>query len=551
MHIASLVLGIIAIITCFIPFFGAAVALIALIIAIAAMCIKRPNNEGKGMKIAGLVLSIISLIISLLVTLVLPGVLLITNLGTDLIEDATNELSEISISFQNQLVQSYDGKTISGTEVLATCMQYQHSDTISVKIIVDKDKEFNMGKYNTKISDTVKQTLTTAKTGGVSVTVTGENTNQASYTDVASEVNVVDTYYSYTMKNESNGKLLGVIFVQKDWNKEDSGNNNQQNTGTNNNNISTNINNGHMLSTRIGTFMIFSNGAVYFEPEEGVALPKNIATYGQYSYGEFHSIQEMSDKFIGYKLNLSDIKTAYYIESHQNPYIAVLFLDNVGNLSVLNIKNDYTSYDLIKNINTNVVSVVVDDSYQTTNALILDKQGNEYLYSAGSKTCQIKQNVFQVLKTVAGELVLDLNDNLYYMPSLDSYYWSSDKLNVLSTKDFVFGTYEAAGYKTLGASPYFEGYKINISDVQSMYKIVFGNGAPNVSIILVHKDGRISEITFTESYNTDTVEVKLTKHISGYSDIVNVVPFNGFGGNYAKLLNKSGNLIEYFGVDYK
>jgi len=99
MHIASLVLGIIAIITCFIPIFGAAVSLIALIIAIAAMCIKRPNNEGKGMKIAGLVLSIIAFVISLVISGgIILGAKVIADNNEEIIQDAQETLKAADLA---------------------------------------------------------------------------------------------------------------------------------------------------------------------------------------------------------------------------------------------------------------------------------------------------------------------------------------------------------------------------------------------------------------------------------------------------------------------
>jgi len=68
MGIASLVVSIIAIILSLIPLVGLPVAIIALILAIVAMCRKKNKEVYRGLKIAGLVISIIAMAISTLVT---------------------------------------------------------------------------------------------------------------------------------------------------------------------------------------------------------------------------------------------------------------------------------------------------------------------------------------------------------------------------------------------------------------------------------------------------------------------------------------------------
>jgi len=174
----------------------------------------------------------------------------ITDKGSELIGNAAGQLSSLSHALQNQIVQSFDGKAMSGAKVLAACIQYQNSNDLSVKIIVSKDKEFNIGRHNVKIEETVKQTLTEAKEGAVNVTIIGENTSPNSLTEIQSQygVNASQIYYSYVMKNPTTGDVIGIIFVKKDWNKENTDNkdhnvqNNEQSSSNNNDNANNNTN---------------------------------------------------------------------------------------------------------------------------------------------------------------------------------------------------------------------------------------------------------------------------------------------------------------------
>ncbi|MBR5227625.1 MAG: hypothetical protein IKV94_03210 [Clostridia bacterium] len=84
MYIASLIFGIIALITSWIPFFGLAVTVISLIITIIAFCVKKPN--GKGMRIAGLVLTLIALVISGFMTY---SVFMLADANEELLKEAS------------------------------------------------------------------------------------------------------------------------------------------------------------------------------------------------------------------------------------------------------------------------------------------------------------------------------------------------------------------------------------------------------------------------------------------------------------------------------
>lgn len=92
MYIASLVLGIISLLTSWFPVFGFIISIIALIVAIIAMVKKKP--EGKGMGIAGMILSIIAVIISLIVSLAVFGsAYYLTERSEDIIDKAQTAIA--------------------------------------------------------------------------------------------------------------------------------------------------------------------------------------------------------------------------------------------------------------------------------------------------------------------------------------------------------------------------------------------------------------------------------------------------------------------------
>lgn len=154
--------------------------------------------------------------------IIISAVLLITNIGTDMINNARNQMSNISKSLQNQVTSAFDGKTVTGSEVIAACQQYENSDQLSIRIVVSNDNTFQTGKYAVTLSG--EALPTEAKAGGVQVTYTGGS----AYTELTSDtrdslsdiqatggVSGTQTYYSYVMKDKDSDTVMGVLFVRK------------------------------------------------------------------------------------------------------------------------------------------------------------------------------------------------------------------------------------------------------------------------------------------------------------------------------------------------
>lgn len=162
--------------------------------------------------------------------IIISAVLLITNLGTGLINNAQNQMSNISQALQNQVTSSYDGKTMTGADVIAACQQYENSDSISVKIVVSDTKTLQTGKYEAGLVTAV--TATAPKAGGIIVKNTGADaykTLVSTVTDSAAEVkkstladiqatggvSATQTYYSYIMKDQDSDNVMGILFIRK------------------------------------------------------------------------------------------------------------------------------------------------------------------------------------------------------------------------------------------------------------------------------------------------------------------------------------------------
>lgn len=142
----------------------------------------------------------------------------------EIIEEARDQMKKISEALKNQVMTNFDGKTVTGSEVIAVCQQYENADFISVKIYVSRDKSFQAGKYAVKLAENIP---TEPRIGGIEVEPTGSiyeelgrnttNLKKDSLSDINSEggVSGTQTYYSYTMKDKSTGTVIGVLFVKK------------------------------------------------------------------------------------------------------------------------------------------------------------------------------------------------------------------------------------------------------------------------------------------------------------------------------------------------
>ncbi|MBR6688471.1 MAG: hypothetical protein IKL68_00440 [Clostridia bacterium] len=170
--------------------------------------------------------------------IIISSVLLISNMGTNMITSAQSQLSGITKGLQNQITAAYDGKTLTGAEVIAAFQQYESSEmSIVVKVGSTTPKYGKTGKYsltegNIKVGKDSSATApgaTQSYPGGVyyvdgtytefNATTTKRTTLtelQATGTGTtALGVNASKTFYSSVIKDNITDTVIGIMFVQR------------------------------------------------------------------------------------------------------------------------------------------------------------------------------------------------------------------------------------------------------------------------------------------------------------------------------------------------
>lgn len=108
MYVASLILGLLSFILCWIPGIGTILSIVALIISIVALCKKEDQKSEKGMSIAGLILSCVSIVISIFIII---GLFIIGNFAFDSAKGILNEFKDSEfgdyISAEVKLMEKY------------------------------------------------------------------------------------------------------------------------------------------------------------------------------------------------------------------------------------------------------------------------------------------------------------------------------------------------------------------------------------------------------------------------------------------------------------
>ena len=141
---------------------------------------------------------------------------------------------------------------------------------------------------------------------------------------------------------------------------------------------------------------------------------------------------------------------------------------------------------------------------------------------------EIKQ-VTQVLQTNVGTFIIDKDGSVYYRITVDKYVGAKVELNDSSIG--TYGNYEVSDYITgldsdsdtneVIEDHKFDGYKLNLENINSAYEIQIGNGGSSEVIYFLSNDGKVNELKFDS--NGKTVDIKLSKDTSSYPNIVSVL----------------------------
>lgn len=157
------------------------------------------------------------------------------------------------------------------------------------------------------------------------------------------------------------------------------------------------------------------------------------------------------------------------------------------------------------------------------------------------------QQVTQVLQTNVGTFIIDKDGSVYYHITVDKYVGAKVELNDSSIG--TYGNYEVSDYITgldsdsdtneVIEDHKFDGYKLNLENINSAYEIQIGNGGSSEVIYFLSNDGIVNELKFDS--NGKTVDIKLSKDTSSYPNIVSVLQSSGFDAFEIILVDKDGN----------
>ena len=171
--------------------------------------------------------------------IIISAVLLIVNLGTGLVDDATSELGTMSTSLQNQILQSYDNKVLSGVQVRSAIQQYMTASDMTVVLMKNTGTsaapEYSLaatvgakqlagsgltkkGEYYEVDGDEYK-TPSGKKAGdtGASVDNITHRTSMNDFNSISNAasgvyINTSRNYKSYVLKVEKTDTIVGIVF---------------------------------------------------------------------------------------------------------------------------------------------------------------------------------------------------------------------------------------------------------------------------------------------------------------------------------------------------
>ena len=170
--------------------------------------------------------------------IIISAVLLIVNLGTGLVDDATAELGTMATTLQSQILQTYDGKIVSGTQVKAATNRYANDAALCVVLCKKGSTDIvarTGAAYVQGITGTIGGTDVTLKKDAKSVdlpllnwnvetTIGGKKVTpiRTSASDFSNSLDTTGVYintaknYNASVIRNSNDAVVGIVFQPAD-----------------------------------------------------------------------------------------------------------------------------------------------------------------------------------------------------------------------------------------------------------------------------------------------------------------------------------------------
>lgn len=154
------------------------------------------------------------------------------------------------------------------------------------------------------------------------------------------------------------------------------------------------------------------------------------------------------------------------------------------------------------------------------------------------------------ITTSVGNFIVDKDGSVYYINIQEKAVQGTvaelteKDLSILGTKkEYKNFTYTSDPLCDLKNGCPIEAYKLNLTNISSVYEVLVGNGAAGPTIILLSYDGIVHELSF--NLYVEKNQVEFTTNISKYPNIVSVVKNMQFGGHGAMLIDSNGNKYDY------
>lgn len=163
-----------------------------------------------------------------------------------------------------------------------------------------------------------------------------------------------------------------------------------------------------------------------------------------------------------------------------------------------------------------------------------------------------KTRTTQVLHGVkGGDFIVSKDGNVYFIPS------DKQKNAAEISQIGTYGEYEVDDYITgLGwdetsqkttEDHKFNGYKLNLENVVSVYNVDIGQTGDYQTFLFVEEDGTVDMLAFQLYAETKTV---FEKNVSEHPNIVSVTQSAGFGAYIAQFIDKDGNSYNFDNYKY-
>ena len=124
--------------------------------------------------------------------IIIAAVMLITGMGQNLLNKGQTQVSGISESLENDLIQQYDGKTFSGNQVRTAAVQLISRNESGLEVVIKNAKSDVVVENDTVLSNGTKLEKNTFKSGDATIDEINNKLSGKDQTSYTGEVSLTD-----------------------------------------------------------------------------------------------------------------------------------------------------------------------------------------------------------------------------------------------------------------------------------------------------------------------------------------------------------------------